>query len=1358
MDFQPFLLGEIGAEEAGRLTGQVFGAVAFLAGAWKCWAISRRTTTNSKCALSLMFILLAWPIGMLTGLLMRWIGPSPFLAIMTALSVLVMIGLVVVAIVLAILGLKELSAQPGVFTQGRSQAIWALVLGGFMGLLLTGGMVTGLMRARGLALGRKTQPAKTATFEELNFRFEAPGQGWVSYDASKINKDSRVSFLKRFPETYFMIIAEKLGLGKEFSSQALAELGKAHLQAAASSSQVLSEEPFRLYGLDGVLVRTDAAVMGHQLHYLSWYLASNGYGYQLIGYGLQQDSKKVDAEVKKMFAHFTLLDSSRIARPGNAFRTNFISPHYHYQAGVANSAWGPWSSAGQSAQDAEFAASRGDSCFMVVPAWLGGEKPEPAALAYGLLAIMGIQYPDEKLSNRKSFSEEGGDALQFDFQREVSGNLFHYRLKIVQREGDGFLVAAWTQRNTDKDEILEDALSRVSFLPAAASLDSVSRGYTVREKKTQGFVLNHAGLFHFNSSEYEKALPLFCAAARASSSEPVYVLNAFQCWSHLDRPREALDFLKTQPETTLAVPDVRAWQAHFEKEANFTQEAVTHYSKLFGGGYRSDGHLAEYVHLLTLQRRDDEALSEVEKYLSKGDSVSARVLQAEIFGSKKDFSKALKLLKEQHGNAPFNLQVSRDLAETSLQAGLFSEALQIAREMTQANGDRALGFYFKGRSEVGLKWYREAKASFEAASKLAPANQEISSFIEHVSGMLGEGSNSSIKDPIDPVAIPASLTNSPIPPSRPDYAKDYGAYYSRRVVAVSWKPGKEHKRTEFMIGHVLDVSGVTAFSTLQIPFDPLSEQIYVNELRVMDRTGKTLALGKPSDYYVLDDRARHGATQKKLLNIPVPGLEPGCQISLTFTSREPGGQDEFPFLEHCFSRHLPVCESILYLSGETAGLKQRSSPVLEPEKLANGLCWRFSDPGVARWEPLQPSAASFLPMLWIADGAARWPALATNYLSQIADRLEVEPGVLDLAKTLTARCQSDETKTETLTRHVQTNLTYKAIEFGRRARIPSKPSEIVWNKYGDCKDHAVLLQQMLKSAGVPAELALVSHHGLVQRDLPSLDQFDHMIVYLPGKAERFIDCTDKGADAAHQIPLGLAGHQALILDPKNPRFAAVPTYSETASRIGIKRHLTPLNRVDVEIDETLTLTGVHAAYMRDFMVQLPASSRRSYFQRQMGLTDAEFLDFEVQALEKPEMPLQVHCLYRVKKQFHSAGPRLSGVLRASMERAYLAADPVDKRLSPFEIVIPVLFKSSVTIDVPGGFLAEQSAEFRSKLDGRFADAEGHCQIGAGQLNIEFECRQASGNFRAADYAAYRDSMGQVLALLEREVSFKVVKN
>ena len=76
--------------------------------------------------------------------------------------------------------------------------------------------------------------------------------------------------------------------------------------------------------------------------------------------------------------------------------------------------------------------------------------------------------------------------------------------------------------------------------------------------------------------------------------------------------------------------------------------------------------------------------------------------------------------------------------------------------------------------------------------------------------------------------------------------------------------------------------------------------------------------------------------------------------------------------------------------------------------------------------------------------------------------------------------------------------------------------------------------------------------------------------------------------------------------------------------------------------------------------------------------------------------------------------------------------------------------------MPKGFRAEQSAEFDSKLDGRFASAKGQCRLGDGHLNIEFECRQPAGNFQARDYAGYRDSMAQVLALLEREVSFKAV--
>src|SRR3989442_1822471 len=95
----------------------------------------------------------------------------------------------------------------------------------------------------------------------------------------------------------------------------------------------------------------------------------------------------------------------------------------------------------------------------------------------------------------------------------------------------------------------------------------------------------------------------------------------------------------------------------------------------------------------------------------------------------------------------------------------------------------------------------------------------------------------------------------------------------------------------------------------------------------------------------------------------------------------------------------------------------------------------------------------------------------------------------DQARSIVAGLKNNEAKIAAIARHVQSNLTYKAIEFGRRARIPNKPADIVRNKYGDCKDHAVLLQQMLEAAGGAPPLALVCPPCPVLNELPALRPF-----------------------------------------------------------------------------------------------------------------------------------------------------------------------------------------------------------------------------------------------------------------------------
>ena len=1346
------------ATESGRIAGQIFVWIALLAGALKCWSISRRPSTNTKCALSLMVVLLALAVASFAGTMTAGLVHTPLLAMISGVLGLAMVGLMITAVILAILGLVEFSNRRDVYTQGRAQAIWALSLSGLICVFALAGFVKALQQSfgSGLAAGNG-QPGKMLTFDDYNFQFRSLDRPWVPFDASKINKASKLSFMRRFPDAYFIIIPEKIGSKADFTTEQLADIAKANMQSAAVSSRVVSEAPLRVGGLNGLLVESEAQVGSYQLHYRNWYCYTNGYAYQLIAYSRSEDQQQVAKEYRDMISRFALIDPNRIADVSGGFSTNFYSPRNRYAVILTNSAWHPFPSLDKTLPVAEFGASQGDSCFAVVPTSLDGLSISADAMASALLATMNVPYPNENLTNRKLLSEGNLQGEQFDFSRDVDGMAFHYRFKILRGNERGYLIAAWTQRRAvDAESIFSDAFARVKFQPSsnAFTLLSGDQRPNDQERKTRAYVLNQAGLYYNKQGEYEKALPLFCAAAKSNDKDLIYVGNALDTWKQLDRPKDALAFLDKLSTNQLAAPDVKANRAFFQAQASSTDEAVSNYAGLFAAGYRNDSHLSEYVNLLAEQKQYDTALSAVQSYLKTGDSVTARLLEAEIYREKQNLPKAVSLLQSLHEQAPFNTPAANALAETYLAAGRYSEALEISKDLVNNGGATAYAEYLKGRSELGLKWYREAKISLTEAVKLAPANKNFRSYLDYVSGLLGEGDNTAIMDPIEPVALPAVLTNAPAEMAPANYAASYGAYYIRRVVAADYQPGQKSRTTEFALVKILDATGVSAFSTVQIAFDPLGEQVYVNDVLVMDAGGKIISTGNLSDYYVLDDRSASSASQKKILNIPVAGLQPGCQLAVTVTRRQLGRLEGFPFCAHSFSSTVPVCESVFFLRGDAHGLKYHTNPAMEPQKLPEGLCWRMSNPLVAQWEPLQPPAADFLPMLWISEGSAQWRALTTNYLASISDRLELDAALRNQAQRLTEKLDKNESRIGLLASFVQTNLTYKAIEFGLRARIPNKPADIIRNKYGDCKDHAVLLQQMLAAAGVPAQLALVSHHGSVQKDQPSLDQFDHMIVYVPNSGDGFfLDCTSKGADVAHAIPHGLAGREALILDARDPRFVVIPRYPNDASTISVEKHLRIVNQVDLSVDESLTLTGVHAAYMRDYLMQIPESSRRTSLQNMMEMGDADLTDFKVDSLTATAEPLRLHFAYSLKKQFHHSGNQLRGVMRAGFARSYLSASPVENRLTPFEVTIPVSIEAIMFIDVPAGFKADQPANADLKLNPQFATGQSGSRIQGGQLILDFKCRQLTGEFKAADYASYRQTMAQALSSLEREVVF-----
>jgi len=224
--------------------------------------------------------------------------PSSGARVIIGLLGIAMFGLMITALVLAILGLMEYAKQTGVYVQGKAQAIWALILS--MLILFSGaiGFTNGLRKAgaNGITLNQG-QPGKLLNFADLNFRFRSPERPWVSVDLRQLNKDSTVSFMRRFPEAYFIVIAESLGDGSQISSKQLADIGKAHLESAAASNRIIEETPLRVNGLDGILVEQQAQVDKFQLFYVQWFMATNGYSYQLMGYGKSEDRPPISTRL-----------------------------------------------------------------------------------------------------------------------------------------------------------------------------------------------------------------------------------------------------------------------------------------------------------------------------------------------------------------------------------------------------------------------------------------------------------------------------------------------------------------------------------------------------------------------------------------------------------------------------------------------------------------------------------------------------------------------------------------------------------------------------------------------------------------------------------------------------------------------------------------------------------------------------------------------------------------------------------------------------------------------------------------------------------------------------------------------------
>jgi len=254
-----------------------------------------------------MVLLVAW----MASIAVSWLAAVPELESMSMVLALLPVGIAVCAALLAIAGLKDYSRSKGYYTQGQGQAISALVVSVLLLALIAVATFGGMLSA---FQGRGHTPGgRPLVFEELNFKFLAPGGVWSQVDTNPLNLKATLHFRCARPEIYFLIVAQKTP-SKPYSLDELCDLAIRNLSNAVDTMRVTYRAATYVAGQEGMRVHIEAARSGQKSYFQAKLLIARDCTYQLITWGADRKRIAISEEADYMLGRFTLLEASRASR------------------------------------------------------------------------------------------------------------------------------------------------------------------------------------------------------------------------------------------------------------------------------------------------------------------------------------------------------------------------------------------------------------------------------------------------------------------------------------------------------------------------------------------------------------------------------------------------------------------------------------------------------------------------------------------------------------------------------------------------------------------------------------------------------------------------------------------------------------------------------------------------------------------------------------------------------------------------------------------------------------------------------------------------------------------------------------
>lgn len=279
-----------------------------------------------------------------------------------------------------------------------------------------------------------------------------------------------------------------------------------------------------------------------------------------------------------------------------------------------------------------------------------------------------------------------------------------------------------------------------------------------------------------------------------------------------------------------------------------------------------------------------------------------------------------------------------------------------------------------------------------------------------------------------------------------------------------------------------------------------------------------------------------------------------------------------------------------------------------------------------------------------------------------------------LARRITNGIADPEWMARRLYRWVRDEIDYFAVEVGVGGYRAHGADEVLKLRYGDCKDKANLLGELLAGVGIPSRLVLLYAHGGMPRPLRMFAgrNFNHVIleVQLPGRT-LLVDPTSPVA-AFGELPAMDQEADALPIDEHGAPSVRTPGSPAEQNLATLELELAPLGNELVGRVKAVA-GGNEAAELRSVLRRARGIDRQGALIEHLGVSHAHLKAVSTNAEKPPEMPTPVQLSAEIRFDRALAG-------RQTLFRLGELLDPLVPSLPPGRRDAPVVFPARQRVE------------------------------------------------------------------------------